>query len=510
MATASTRRPPTPLLVVAGVAALLAATPLIYVAARTGAAGLDGIMAVWERPRVPLLVRNTLLLGAGVAVASAVLGIASAAALTRVRLPAPRLFAVLTALPLAVPSYLAAFGWLATFPSINGYWPAWLVLTATTTPYVTLPVAAALRQHGSSHSDVARTLGHGRVRTFLTVTWPLIRPSTIAGTLLVFLYVIADFGGVSLFRFPVLSTAIHQAYGASFDRYYAAVLAAMLVLLALVVLWSERRVRSRRHFAAARERRPARASTLLPTIAAGATIALAPLLAIGVPIFALIVRLLDATSVRDTDLGRLAESAVTTLGISVAGAVAAVLLAIPVATLAARYRGRIVSIIEGLSSLPLALPGIVVGLGLVYFSLRTVPAIYQTTILLVLGYGIMFSPKAIGTIRSAMERVPARLEDVAACLGYRPFDVWRKVTLRIARPAIFTSALLIAVIAMKELPATIMLRPTGMNTLAIDLWTRTEIAEYGAAVPYAITLLLVATVPAIALAPRTDRTTASA
>lgn len=508
MSVRAASRPPAPLVAVAGVAALLAAIPLIYVVARTGAAGLDGIAAVWERPRVPMLVRNTITLGASVAVASLVSGIAVAVALTRVRLPAPRVFAALTALPLAVPSYLAAFGWLATFPTIHGFWPAWLVLTATTTPYVTLPVAAALRQHGAAHAELAYSLGHSRWRVFTAVTWPSIRSAAFAGTLLVFLYVIADFGGVSLFRYPVLSTAIHQAYGASFDRYYAAVLAAMLVLLALVVLWSERRVRSRHHFTVTRTAPGTPASSPAKRLLAMGAISLGPVLAIGVPVFALVVRLLQAQSVRETDLGRLTESAVTTLTVSVAGAVVAVMLAIPVATLAAKYRGRLATLIEGVSSLPLALPGIVVGLGLVYFSLRTVPAIYQTAVLLVVAYGIMFMPKAIGTIRAAMERVPAELENVATTLGYRPLAVWWKVTARLARPAAITAGLLVAVIAMKELPATIMLRPTGTNTLAIDLWTRTEIAEYGAAVPYALALLVIAMVPAIALAPRTPRAAA--
>ena len=155
--------------------------------------------------------------------------------------------------------------------------------------------------------------------------------------------------------------------------------------------------------------------------------------------------------------------------------------------------------------MPLAIPGIVVGLGLVYFALRAAPALYQTAGLLAFAYGILFLPKAIGSTRSAIERVPDSLEDVAATLGYGRFARWRLVTLRLSRPGIAMAGIIVAVTAMKELPATLMLRPTGLNTLALELWTTTDVAAYGAAVPYAVALVLVAAVPAVALAPREQR-----
>jgi len=498
-------RTPPPLIAVAGFAALLAAIPLIYIGVRVGEGGIDGILAVLGRPRLPLLLVNTIVLAASVTLAATVIGVASALMLTRLRLPAVRLLAVLAVLPLAVPSYLAAFGWLAAAPGIHGFWPAWLVLTVVTAPYVTLPVAAALRGTPTALGDVARTLGYGPARTFGLVVWPGIRSAALAGALLVCLYVLADFGGVALFRYPVLTTAIHQAYGATFDRNYAAVLAMILVVLALIVFAGERAMRPAREFGTGRQgaHEPVSAGALTPL--AVAALLIVPVCAVAVPLASLIGRLINAQTVRELDVDRLVAAIGNTLGLSVAGAVLAVLLALPIATLVARYRGAIVQVIETAGSLPLAVPGIVVGLGLVFFSLLAVPALYQTAAVLAFAYGVLFLPKAIGTIRGSIERVPRSLEDVSSTLGYGPFARWRRVTARLARPGILVAALFIAVTAMKELPATLLLRPTGMNTLAVELWSKTDISAYGAAVPYAVALVVLAAVPAVLLSPRTER-----
>ena len=498
-------RTPLPLVAAAGFAALLAAIPIIYLVVRVTEGGADGILAVLSRPRLPLLLVNTLVLAAAVTVTTIVLGVASALLITRVRLPLLRLLAAICVLPLAVPSYLAAFGWLAAFPGVHGFWPSWLVLTVVTVPYVTLPVAAALRGTPATLAEVARTLGYGPVRTFVRVVWPGIRSAALAGALLVCLYVLADFGGVALFRFPVLTTAIHQAYGAAFDRYYAAVLAMILVVLALAIFTGERALRPRREGAVGREdsRERVVAGPFAPL--AIAVLLIAPVCGVAVPLFSLITRLLNAQTVRELDLSRLLAATGNTIVLSIAGAAIAVLLALPIATLAARYPGRIARVAETAGSLPLALPGIVVGLGLVFFSLFAVPALYQTAVVLAFAYGVLFLPKAIGTIRGSIERVPRDLEAVAATLGYRPFARWRRVTARLARSGILVAALFISVAAMKELPATLLLRPTGTNTLAVELWSRTDIAAYGAAVPYAIALVLVALVPALLLTPRGER-----
>lgn len=484
---------------------MLAAVPLVYLGVRIAEAGPDGVLAVLGRRRLPGLLLNSVLLAAAVTLSATALGVTTALVLTRVRLPAPRWWATVAVLPMAVPSYLAAFGWVGVLPGASGFWPSWWVLTCVTTPYVTLPVAAALRGESAELAAVARTLGHGPVTVFRTATWPVVRGPVLAGGLLVCLYVLADFGGVALFRHPVLTTAIHQAYGASFDRNYAAVLAGLLVLLALVVFTAERRWRPERQPEPSRTgaRPVADLGRWLPVPML--VLLIAPVGAVVVPLGSLLRRLWSAQTVRELDLVRLAEAVGTTLAVAVAGALVALLLALPIATLAARHPGRVARVLDTLGALPLAVPGIVMGLGLVFFALTALPALYQTSAMLVFGYGLLFMPKAIGILRAAVERVPRAWEGVAATLGYGPVTRWWRVVARSIRPALVVAGLLVAVTAMKELPATLMLRPTGTRTLAVELWSTTDASRYGAAVPYALALVLLAAVPSVLAFPRADK-----
>ena len=218
-------------------------------------------------------------------------------------------------------------------------------------------------------------------------------------------------------------------------------------------------------------------------------------LALGVPLGSLVARLLEGTR-RPLDPGELLTATVNSAGVSLAGAILAVALALPVAVLAARYRSRSVGAIETAAYSGHALPGVVVGLSLVFLTLNVMPAAYQTVVTLAFAYAVLFLPKSIGATRSAVSAVPPILEQAARTLGRTPFAAWRATTLRIAWPGVAAGGLLVLLTAMKELPATLMLRPTGLDTLATELWSRTEVAAYGAAAPYALALIALAAVPA--------------
>ncbi len=491
-------RTPAWLVALAAVCASAAAIPLVYLVVRITDAGIAGSAATLLRPRVLELALNSIALAAAVTVSCLALGTASAWVLTRAQLPAQRFWLLVAALPLAVPSYLAAYGWLVWLPSLSGFWASWLVMTAVCTPYVTLPVVAALRGASGNLEDVARTLGRGPVSAFWSATWPHIRPAAIAGALLVCLYTLSDFGLVSTLRFQTLTWGIDAAYGTSFNRNQAALLALVLVGLALVVVAGERRSRGQVNSGAGRSAprvRPA-GGLLVPALV---LILLAPVAGVAVPVLGLLNRLLEAATLRAIDVPRLLEAIGATLGLAVAGAALAVVLALPIAALAARHRNRLVMAIEATGFLGHALPGIVVGLSLVFFALSVVPALYQSVIVLVFGYAVLFMPKAIGTMRSGIAGVPGSLIEVSRMLGLSPLATWWRVTARLALPGIGVGALLVAISVMKELPATLLLRPTGISTLATELWSRTTVFEFGAAAPYAAALVLVAAVPAVVL-----------
>jgi iron(III) transport system permease protein len=186
------------------------------------------------------------------------------------------------------------------------------------------------------------------------------------------------------------------------------------------------------------------------------------------------------------------------------GALVTVALAFPVGVLLARYRGRLVALLERVVFAGHALPGVVVGLGLVFFAITWLYAVYQSTVLLVVAYAVLFLPKAVGSVRAAVSQSPPVLEEVARSLGRSHGAVLRRVTFPLAAPGVAVGGLLVLLTAMKELPATLLLRPTGTDTLATSLWTETGVGAYGAAAPYGLALVVLAVLPTIWLMRMSD------
>lgn len=493
------KRPPLLLLGAAAVAVVVTAIPLLYLVVRTFDAGGQAVFdALWRTKTLETTLTSVALVLA-VVVGVLLLAIPSAWLLARTNVPGRAFFMVTAALPLAVPSYVMAYAWIAEFPGMSGLWAAALVMSLATFPYVAIPVMAALRMVDASQEEAARSLGLGPLATAVRVTVPLTWPAAAAGLLLAALYTLSEFGTVAIFRVDAFTRVIYTAYRASFDRTTAAVLALLLVLLALTLVVIEARARGR----AERWRIGSGVSRPAPRIQLSVRgrfvgivwLALVAVLALGVPAWSLILRLLESRR-NGVDISELVSAIAGSITSAGLGALVALVLALPIAVLAARYRTRLVRGIEGSAFLGHALPGVVVGLSLVFFTLTVVPALYQTLLTLAFAYAVLFLPKAIGASRSSIAAVPPALESTARSLGRGPIAAWLATTGRISWPGIAAGGLLVLLTAMKELPATLMLRPTGFDTLATELWSRTEIAAFGAAAPYALALILLAALPA--------------
>jgi iron(III) transport system permease protein len=231
--------------------AVLAALPLAYLVVR--AAGADaGAWDVVLRAETAALVGRTAVLVATVTAAAAAVGVALAWLVVRSDLPGRRVLGVAAALPLVIPSYVVALAFIAAFGPGGllgeGAWlfglpGAWLALTLATYPYVFLLCAAALQRMDPALEDAARGLGRTRGQVFRQITLPVLRPSVGAGSVLVALYALSDFGVVSLMRYDALTRAVYQQYRSLFDRTPAAILGLVLVLLTAVVLLVEARGR---------------------------------------------------------------------------------------------------------------------------------------------------------------------------------------------------------------------------------------------------------------------------
>jgi len=489
-------------------AAVVAATllPLAYLVERALERGAGFVVAELFQPRTAALIGRSAALVVVVTAACVVLGAGLALLLCRTDLPGRRALAVALTLPLAVPSYLLAYLWVSLLPGLSGFWGAALVLTLVGYPFVLLTTTAALSRVDPAQEEVARSLGMGAPAVLWRITLRQARTAVTAGALLVALYVLSDFGAVAAMRYEAFTWVIYGAYRSGFNPARAAVLSLVLLGFAVLLVAAEARARGR---IAARvgggTPRPAPLGRLgrwwpLAWLAPAAVLAAAL-----VAPAAELVGWLRLAGVRRWDAGELVDALIATVWLSAAAAVVCTVAAVPLGLLAARFRSRTTRLLEGASYLAHGLPAIVVGIAMVSVGVLLLRPFYQRAPLLVLAYAVLLVPLAVGSVRSAIEAVPVRLEEVARSLGRSPVAAFRTVTARRAAPGIAAGAALVLLTCMKELPVTLLLRPTGTDTLATRLWTYSSVSDYAAAAPYAAALVLFAALPTAVLGRQSTR-----
>ncbi len=429
-----------PLVSAAGgaIAAGLVLLPLTFLVVEAQQAGWSEVEHLIFRHTVAVLLWNTVRLTLACTALCAVLGVAAAWCVQRTNLPARRLWAVVLVLPLGIPDFVVGFGWVSIDPALHGYLAAVMIMTLSLYPLVYLPVAAALANLDGSLEEAARSLGLGPWQAFWRVTLRQISPAVLGGCLLVTLALLAEYGAFEIVQYRTFTVAIFTEFKLGFDTVSACALSLVLVLLSVAVLGGELalagRGRSWRAGPGARRIAPRVAlGRWLAAVLAGLS-ALAGL-ALGVPLGSLAYWMLrgsSSTLPSASILGALAHTA----EYSAAAAALSTLLAVPVSALAIRHRNRLTLLIERLAYLPMALPGLVIALGLVAFSVRYAFALYQSALELIVAYSILFLPLALVGVRSAMGQAPPRLEEVGRSLGARPATVWRRVTLPLIAPGI--------------------------------------------------------------------------
>jgi len=479
---------------VAVLAVLVSLIPLIYLFARVAGAGAASFQEIVFTPRTLELITSSLLMAVAVAVSAVVIGTIQAWIAVRSNIPGRKVFAVLAALPLAIPSYVAAYSWVAVIPGFSGFFAAWLLLTVGTAPLVYLAVSAALARFDSSTEEVASSLGAGKFAVLAKVTWPNIRGAAISGGLLSALYVLSDFGAVSIVRYDTFTRAIYNAYRASFDRNLAASLALVLVAVTVLVLVVESRSRGKLAVGTVIANRLNRIDLRgwkWPLVALLSGIATVGLL---VPLASL--TRWSITGIPVTDWTEVLAALYNSVILAVSGGMLTALFAVGIAVVVVRFRSRFASVLERSVWLTHATPGIVVALSLTFFSNQIAPWIYQSFAIVLIAYLALFLPNALSAISTPLRQSPIALDEVAASLGLTKLQTLRKVVLPIAGPGIFAATTLVILTVLKELPATLLLRPTGVDTLATRLWTETGVAAFSTAAPYALLLVLLAGIPA--------------
>jgi iron(III) transport system permease protein len=499
-------RPPWGLAAASGAVALALLLPLAFLLLEAQQAGWAKLSSLLFRHLTLTLLWNTVRLSVVVTAACAVLGVATAWFVERTDLPGRRIWAVLVVLPVAIPDFVVGFGWVSIAPSVHGYWGAVLVMTLAVYPLVYLPVAASLRGADPAQEEVARSLGMGRLRTFFGVTLGQVRPALLGGCLLVALALLAEYGAFEILRFQTFTTEIFTEFRVGFDTPAAGALSLVLVLLGLAVLGGEAGMRGGRTARVGPQvqriqtrRRLGRAT--FPVLLGFAALAG---LALGIPVATIVFWLL-AGGASTLPAASLASAALHTAWYSAAAGAIATVLATPVALLAVRRPSRISFVLERSTYVVQALPGVVVGLALVYFTVRYASVVYQSSALLVFAYTVLFFPLALVAVRASVVQAPPQLEEVARSLGIGRWGALVRVTVPLIAPGLAAAFCLVFLSAVTELTATLILVPTGVQTLSTQFWAYTTNLSYGAAAPYAALMIGIAALPSYVLGRYFDR-----
>ena len=505
------------LVVPAALTAVAIAMPLTYLVIRTVGVGGEQLLALVSRPRTVAVLLNSAGMAAAVTFFSALIAVPLAFLTVRTDLPWRRFWLLVTTLPLAIPSYVGSFALIAAFgprgsllqllleplgvqelPEIYGWPGTILALTLFTYPYLLLSVRAGLQGINPTMEEAARSLGHSPSSTFFRVTLPQLRPSLVAGGLLVALYALRDFGTPSLMRFDAFTRVIFLQYKSSFNRNLAAALALMLVGLVLVILWLEYKARSRAVYYSrgSTSRRPPQPVHLgrwkWPSLLfCVVIISLSLVLPVGVTLFWFVRGLTIGGGYNDTAVQSVVQAALHSIWAAGLAAGAATLCALPVAILSVRFPSRITTMIERCTYIGFGLPGIVVALSLVFLGANYLPWVYQTLPMLVFAYLVLFLPQSVGTVRSSLLQVNPQLEESARSLGKTPWQTLKAITLPLVRPGVLSGAVLVFLTAIKELPATLLLAPIGFDTLATEIWKATENVAFSDAAAGSLAMLLV-------------------
>jgi iron(III) transport system permease protein len=484
----------------AGVVTAAVLLPVVFLLWQAAHAGWGVIWPLIFRGLTWTLLLNTIQLALIVTVCSATIAVGAAWLIERTDLPLRRFWRTVVVLPLAIPDFVVGYTWSSLTPAIHGLFGACLVMTLGLYPLVYLPVAAALRRADSALYEVARSLGCGRFTALRRTILPQIRAALLGGCLLVLLGLLAEYGAFEILRFQTFTTEIFTEFSLGINPAAASALSLVLVLLSLLALGGEmaatRSVSLRQGRPSGGVRRYRLGWGALPSLL---SLLLLAGLGVGVPVSTLIYWLTQPADLTGVQAIPLLGAAGYTLAYSALAAVVATVAAFPVAFLAVRHPGRLSRLLERFGYLVQGLPGLVIALSLVFFAVRVLYPLYQSAALLVIAYAVMFFPMALISLRASLVQLPRRLSDTARSLGCSPLRALLRVTVPLAAPGIAASVALVFLSAVTELTATLVLVPTGVQTLATAFWAYQSQVSYATASRYAALIVVIAVIPGVFL-----------
>jgi len=509
---------------VTGVVVLMAAIPLLFVIYSSLQLSAVRWVGLWDT-RLPDLLANTVWLGLVVAVGCLVLGLSSAWLIARRQFAGRTLAIWLMVLPLAIPTYVFAYiytsllsdeGWLGlawqalfgdsvSIPDIYTGWGAAFILSLAGFSYVFLLARTSLLQSSPSMEEAARMQGATSLEVFWRVQLPLLRPALAAALAVVVLHVLSDFGAVSMLQYQTFTLSIYMQMEGRMDNQAAAGLSLVLVAMSLMFLVLERFFRNRqRYFSHSRARKfQAKKASGHELLLIWACLGLIALFSFLLPLMWVLHWSWQAWSADliGTEFWGYTRNS---LLLGFIAATVTVVVALPVALYHSRVRSWLSTCYLHLSSIGFVLPGPVVALGVITFVLTQMPLLYGGIAVLLMALVVRFLPLAVQSQEAALQQLTPSIEQAGRVLGAGPLENLWRVTLPMIRGGMVTAWVLVFIDVIKELPATLILRPIGYDTLPVRIWIESSEEMLELAAPAALMLIL-GTLPALWIMMRAER-----
>ena len=511
---------PKPLIVTNTFILILFLMPIFYMFWRFAnfSKNLSEFLQSWD---VLTLLLNTIFLFIAVILTSLFLGLLISILIVRYEIPASKLLFTLTILPLVIPSYIGALTYVSAFSprglfvdifstfgineisGIDGFIGSWIVLTLFTYPYVQLICSSALRNLDSTVEDAARSLGVKKIKMYSSVVLPRLKKPIIYSSLLVGLYVISDFGAVSLMKYGTLTKAIYSYYTININGDPVIFYSTLLIFIALIISFAQRGSelsRSAKVSGTPREIVKAKLSHKNKVLVL-AFFALVILFSLVIPISVLSYWLIRGMS-QGNAVNNVLSGVVGSLTAATVTSILAMIIATPIVIMISQYRSKFGDLFEKVTLTLYGLPHIAVGISMLFITIKIVPAIYQTFTTLIISYLIVFLPQAVGGGQASMEQVKLSYIEASSGLGFSKMETFIKITFPLIYKGLLAGAALVFLSTMKELPQTLLLRPTGFSTMAVDIWSNASEALFTQAAFSAFILLAISALPTYILSTR--------
>ncbi|MCP3851387.1 MAG: iron ABC transporter permease [Gammaproteobacteria bacterium] len=517
---------------------LLFAVPVITVISFV----FTGHNEVWQHLVDTVLVdyiNNSLLLMLGVSFGTLSIGITTAWLTSICEFPGRKIFQWALLLPLAMPAYIIAytytgmldfsgplqtfiresFGWGPRdywFPEIRSIGGAMMMLSLVLYPYVYLLTRAAFLEQSSVTLEASRSLGMGPWKSFFSIALPMARPAIMTGLSLALMETLADFGTVEYFGVTTFTTGIFRTWFGLGDAAAASQLASMLLFFVFILILMERfsRRQARYHQHIGRQAHAKRIQlSFKQSWLAFIACAIPLILGFGLPFAQLVVWTIQtAEEMMDSDFYSLVFNS---LSLALVTSILALLLALFMGYGQRLNNTAFTRFMVRIASMGYAIPGTVIAIGVVIpfawldntvddwsrtqFGFSTGLILSGTLFALVFSYLVRFLAVSVGSVESSLGKIKPSMDDAARSMGYKPFQVLKKIHIPIMRTTLLTAVLLVFVDILKELPATLLLRPFNFNTLAVRAYELAADERLADASSAAIMIVLTGIIPVILL-----------